>query len=108
LYKASKNGTWKPDLLLVSSVITPKILEMILIMPDLVFNLSFYLLDLFPNSQVISPGQLDLMEGRKTMTAIHLNEMVEVSSSEMLHSSLYVSCDYRWASVTEVLVLLVN
>eukprot|EP00599_Poterioochromonas_sp_BG-1_P001738 CAMPEP_0173149196 /NCGR_PEP_ID=MMETSP1105-20130129/10183_1 /TAXON_ID=2985 /ORGANISM="Ochromonas sp., Strain BG-1" /LENGTH=398 /DNA_ID=CAMNT_0014064019 /DNA_START=36 /DNA_END=1229 /DNA_ORIENTATION=+ len=78
LFVASKGGTWKPDLLLISSIISPKLLELMLIMPDFVFNLLIYLLDLSPNGQVISPGQFDLMEGRKTQTSLYLKEMVEV------------------------------
>ncbi len=58
-----------------------------LIMPDFVFNLLIYLLDLSPNGQVISPGQFDLMEGRKTQTSLYLKEMVEVRNSSIFHSS---------------------
>lgn len=60
-------------------MITPKLYEFILIMPDFVFHLLFSLLGLNPNQHVISPGQADLLEGRKTQTRQNLHEMVEVT-----------------------------
>jgi hypothetical protein len=52
---------------------------MILIMPNFVFNFFFFILNIFSTNNVISPGQMDIMEGRRTMTSVHLNELVQVS-----------------------------
>lgn len=76
-------------------------------MPDFVFNLLIYLLDLSPNGQVISPGQFDLMEGRKTQTSLYLKEMVEVRNSSFPLIFCDVYCD-RSESDIIVLVLPVN
>jgi hypothetical protein len=78
LIAAAGGGSWKPDILLISSILSPKLLEIALIMPNFVFNFLFYILDIFPTPNVISPGQFDLMEGRKTMTTNYLSELVEV------------------------------
>jgi len=76
---AASKGTWSPQLLLLSTFLTPKFLEMLLIMPLIVCSLGFSLLGIYPNRYLISPGQHDLMENRKTMTKLFLQDMVEVS-----------------------------
>lgn len=77
---ASK-GTWTPQLLLVSTLLTPKLMEMILIMPNFIFIILFYMFGVVPNHNLISPGQHDLMESRKCMTKLYLQELVDVRNS---------------------------
>ena len=53
---------------------------MILIMPNPIFAILYRIFGLFPPSEyLISPGQLDLLEGRKTMVDWHFAELYEVS-----------------------------
>ncbi len=51
---------------------------MILVLPDPFFFTVFWLMGLLPQSNLISPGQFDLIEGRRTMAAKNLIEIVEV------------------------------
>ena len=78
LQAASRGGSWEPNILLISSLLSPKLYEMLLLFPTPVFNLIYYLLGLFPPESIMSPGQQDISEGRRTMTFAHLNELVEV------------------------------
>ena len=78
LKAAAKGGAWEPNILLISSMLSPKLFEMLLLLPTPLFNLIYFLLGLFPPAYVMSPGQQDLIEGRKTMTFAHINELVEV------------------------------
>lgn len=75
---AARGGVWKPDLLLMTSWLSPKLLELLVIMPDPLFSLLFWALGLLPAQGVISPGQLDLAEGRRTMACVNLQELVDV------------------------------
>ncbi len=74
---ASRGGKWRPELLLISSVLNTWLLELVLVLPTPLFTLVFWLLGMFPKPHLISPGQLDLSEGRKTMVSAHLAELVE-------------------------------
>lgn len=76
--QVASKGTWSPQLLLVSTLLTPKIMEMMLIMPNFLFNILFYIFSIAPNHNIISPGQHDLMECRKCMSKLYLQEMVDV------------------------------
>lgn len=76
---AAKGGVWKPDLLLINANLTPWMLEMILALPDALFFATFWWLRLLPAAGVISPGQLDIVEGRKSMLDWHFAEIVQVS-----------------------------
>eukprot|EP00597_Dinobryon_sp_UTEXLB2267_P014094 CAMPEP_0170122602 /NCGR_PEP_ID=MMETSP0020_2-20130122/16830_1 /TAXON_ID=98059 /ORGANISM="Dinobryon sp., Strain UTEXLB2267" /LENGTH=201 /DNA_ID=CAMNT_0010353677 /DNA_START=132 /DNA_END=734 /DNA_ORIENTATION=- len=81
LLKASRGGTWHPDLMLVSSWLTPWILEMLLVFPTPLCQLLVYFaLGSLAKKQADgmgSPGLQDLAEGRKTMADWHLAEIVE-------------------------------
>jgi len=78
LHAASKGGTWKPDMLLICEMLPMKVYEMILILPNFLFYPVAAFLGLLPTAHVISPGQLDLTEGRRTMTSFHLAEIVQL------------------------------
>lgn len=84
LERAAKGGKWKPDLLLISNLITPWMLEMILVLPDALFSAIAYALGLLPHPYLISPGQMDLMEGRRTMVHWHYKAFFEVSSRSIV------------------------
>jgi hypothetical protein len=77
---AARGGKWKPDLLLIHSSLTPWMLEMALALPNPLFYLVFYLLRLLPEGALMSPGQLDIVEGRKSMVDWHFAELVQVRS----------------------------
>jgi len=79
LQKAAKGGKWKPDLIVINNFITPWILEMILVLPDTLFYVIASSIGLLPQPYLISPGQLDLMEGRKSMVNWHYKAFYEVS-----------------------------
>ena len=81
LLLASRDGKWKPELLLVTSMLNIWLLELALALPAPFFTLVFWAFGLFPKPHLISPGQMDLAEGRTTMTSVHLNEIVEVRIS---------------------------
>lgn len=82
---ASRGGQWKPDLLGVSSWLTPFFLEMILVLPQPIFALAFYLaVGPLQDGCAGSPGQQDLLEGRKTSNDWQLGEILQVSSVTFL------------------------
>lgn len=81
LLLASRDGKWKPELLLVTSMLNVWLLELALALPAPLFSLVFWSFGLYPKPHLISPGQMDLSEGRATMTSVHLNEIVEVRTS---------------------------
>ncbi len=66
-------------------MLSPWLLELVLVLPTPFFTLVFWLLGLFPRPHLISPGQMDLCEGRQTMASAHLSEIVEV---RMFHCSV--------------------
>lgn len=77
--RASRGGAWKPDLMGVSPWLTPFFLEMMLILPQPLFTLGFYLaVGSLSDAGLGSPGQQDLSEGRKTMIDAQLGEIIEV------------------------------
>ncbi|RYH15004.1 hypothetical protein EON65_32565 [archaeon] len=79
LEAAARGGKWKPDLLMMTFYLTPKLLEMTVLLPDMCFALVFWFFGLYPRDGVMSPAQFDLMEGRKTIVLGNLKELVEVS-----------------------------
>ena len=89
--QAASKGTWTPQLLLISTFLTPKIMEMFLIMPNFVFQILFYFFGVFPTQNIISPGQHDVMEGRTTMTKLNLKEFVDVRNAFIVSSGNFVS-----------------
>jgi len=84
---AAKGGVWKPDLLLINANLTPWVLEMILALPNALFFAAFWWLRLLPGAGVISPGQLDIVEGRKSMLDWHFPEIVQVNLSLFMFAS---------------------
>jgi hypothetical protein len=52
---------------------------MLLVLPDVLFNPLFHLLGIFPKEGLMSPGQMDLTERRKSMVHWHFSELVDVS-----------------------------
>jgi len=52
---------------------------MILVLPDTLFYVIASSIGLLPQPYLISPGQLDLMEGRKSMVNWHYKAFYEVS-----------------------------
>eukprot|EP01036_Dinobryon_divergens_P024514 gene24512-32971_t len=79
LMRASRGGAWKPDLMGVSTWLTPFVLEMMLILPQPLFAIGFYFaVGSLSDGGQGSPGQQDLSEGRKTMIDAQLGEIVEL------------------------------
>lgn len=76
---ASKGGVWEPSFHLIKGVLSPKLFEVLLLLPNPLFQVIYWLLGLQLSIPVMSPGQQDLTEGRKTMTSINLQELVDVS-----------------------------
>ena len=91
LLRAARGGKWSPDLSLISFHLTPWIFEMALAvpLPGLCYHLFWILINLFGGCfllsgnlccrGVCSPEQCDLMVGRKTMSDLHIAEIVLVS-----------------------------
>lgn len=79
LNTAARGGKWTPDLLLITAYLTPWMLEMVLALPNPLFYLVFWSLSLLPPAGVMSPLQLDLVEGRKSMVDWHFAELVQVN-----------------------------
>ena len=86
---AARGGKWAPDLLLISSSLTPWRLEMILALPDALFWPVFWALGLLPDAglKLMSPGQLDIVEGRKSMVDWHFAEIVQVRGAGWFHDA---------------------
>lgn len=79
LSAAARGGAWRPSFRLISSLISPWSFEMLLVLPlpRRVLWCVMWLLGALPSGgSIISPGQLDLAEGRKTMVQEHLGELV--------------------------------
>lgn len=78
---AARGGGWRASFTLVSSTgaVNPWLLEMLLVlpMPLALFHLAAWCLGILPPLGIMSPGQLDLSEGRKTMCQTHLGELVQ-------------------------------
>ena len=86
--KAARGGKWSPDMSIVAMWATPWLFEMALAipLPGVFFNLYWFILNLcggvlapwgnICSTGVRSPGQCDLMEGRKTMSDLHLAEVI--------------------------------
>ena len=75
---AARGGKWAPDILLITSMLNVWLLEMILALPGPLFALAYWFFGLYAPHEVVSPIQLDLVEGRKSMASWHLSELVEV------------------------------
>lgn len=76
---AARGGPWKPEFELISSFLTPWVLEMVLAMPGPLFAIAGYLFGL-PRGVVGSPATGDLTAGRQTMTTVALMELVQVGA----------------------------
>eukprot|EP01038_Epipyxis_sp_PR26KG_P010655 gene10655-14310_t len=74
---ASRGGKWQPELLPISSTLNVWLLELVLVLPFPFFQIIYYLTGMYPRDHIISPGQMDIAEGRKTMTDWHLSELIE-------------------------------
>ncbi len=81
LTAASNGGGWEPSFHLIKGVLSPKLFELLLLLPNPFFQAAYWLLGLQLSFPVMSPGQQDLMEGRRTMTSTNLQELVDVSCS---------------------------
>jgi hypothetical protein len=76
---AARGGKWKPDLLLVQSSLTPWVVEMMLVLPNPLFMLCFWFFNMLPDDSLISPGQMDITEGKKSMVDWHYAELVQAA-----------------------------
>lgn len=107
LLKAARGGKWSPDMSLITFHLTPWLFEMALAIPlpwpcYLIFWSFLNLVSgcVLPwgnlcSIGVRSPAQCDLLEGRRTMTDLHLAEIVLVSESvgkkHARHSTIPIS-----------------
>jgi hypothetical protein len=57
---------------------TVKMYEMFLLLPNFLFIPLAWILGTLPNANIISPGQLDIIEGRRTATSKALAELISV------------------------------
>lgn len=98
---AARGGGWRASFTLVSSTgaINPWLLEMLLVLPApiAVFQLFAWCFGILPPVGLISPGQLDLSEGRKTMCEAHLGELVQTGQR---HSVAMPVCAMVLARIT--------
>lgn len=78
LTAAARGGGWKPEFLLISEIMTVKMYEMFLLLPNFLFIPLAWILGTLPNANIISPGQLDIIEGRRTATSKALAELISV------------------------------
>lgn len=85
LTAAARGGGWKPDLLLISEILSVKMYEMMLLLPNFLFIPIAWLVGALPSATIISPGQLDLIEGRRTTASKTLTELVSVRPFFLLH-----------------------
>ena len=80
LTAAARGGQWRPQFRLQSTWLSPWLWEMLLVLPGGgslgLLRLACWFLDVLPSEGVISPGQLDLAEGRRTMVDCHLGELL--------------------------------
>lgn len=76
LTTAARGGRWKPDLSLVVPILTPKMLEMLLVLPGFVLFPLMYLLQ-FRLPALPSPILVDLGNGRRTSVSSQLEELVD-------------------------------
>jgi hypothetical protein len=80
LAAASKGGAWEPSFHLIKGILSPKLFEILLLLPNPLFQLVYWILGMQLSVAVMSPGQQDLTEGRKTMSSTNLQELVDVSA----------------------------
>jgi len=81
LSSAARGGQWRPQFRLLSSMLNPWLWEMLLSLPwplsgAGLLTLCCWICGVLPPENIISPGQLDLAEGRCTMTESHLGELL--------------------------------
>ena len=79
LFKAARGGEWKPDFLLVSSLVSPYLLEMMLCLPWPLCLLALLTFDLLPPN-IPSPSLEDITENRKTSVEWILGDIIETGS----------------------------
>lgn len=79
LKEAARGGKWRAEIELMSSIVTPWVFEMMLVLPDALFVPALYLTGLYPPS-LLSPGQLDMAEKRQSMLDYHMNELLQTGS----------------------------
>ena len=91
LQLAAGKGKWAPNLSIVSVTLTFRLWEMMLFLPTIFFLPLAYLLGVLPSDGAVSPGQMDLSNGRATTAAYHLGELVEVSFVFVVACFAYVS-----------------
>ena len=70
---------WKPDFLLINENLSLFAFELILVLPNILFLPIFRALGLMPSPHLVSPGQMDLSEGRKTTCSKAIKELLDIS-----------------------------
>ena len=75
---AAKGGEWKPDMFMIHPNVTLWMWEMILVLPNVAAIPIISLCGLMPPSDLRSPYQVDLSDGRVTNVENHLGELVQV------------------------------
>lgn len=82
---ADGGGGWKPDMELMVPWMTPWRLEMVLLLPGPLFRLLAWLVDL-PAPPLPSTLLVDCLDGRKSMVAVHLGELVKIAKRNNCHA----------------------
>jgi len=105
LKAAARDGQWRPRFHLLSSYLSPWGWEMLLALPLRsslglwALMLACWVLGVVPPAGVISPGQLDLAEGRKTMMDCHLGELLSTGRRYGVDMPVCVAVAARVASM---------
>ena len=77
LRHAARGGDWKPDFLLLSEMLSPRLFELLLCLPTQLFLLLLALFGLTPQAEgLMSPMLIDHLEGRKSCNETQLGEIV--------------------------------
>ena len=78
MQKASQKNGWNPDFLLISTLVTPWMWEMILLLPNPLYYFVVWIFQFSPPKNLLSPIQQDLLENRTTSVGWSLGEFVAI------------------------------
>ncbi len=85
LKQAAGGGKWMPEMLPITQWISPRTLEMWMCSPGWIFVSLLSLWDMCPPKDLVSPMQVDLTEGRITVSKSHLGELISTGKRYNVH-----------------------
>lgn len=77
---ASRGNGWTPDMCLVSTLLTPRLLELLLCLPSPLFDVASYLLGMHFSARLMSPIVSDIQSGRTSNCMNTIKEMITMGS----------------------------